>query len=289
MSTRETVSVRTSSHLIRPLAAPPGQRHFSVWQFRSSPYARNEKRAWPGHKSLNPVQSSVSSPRFFSASFFRPLADQQRRPVAAFRDVRSRSTAPNISPLLFLLLLLLLRFLRRNFAVSVARTQRDVSSIFAFYRPARIQRGLSASIRIFPVSSVAVAILFSSQFVPDIWNFSLRKSPFAFVSIDSDEIPIKLDNFRESRVERQRGTNKFRLEPVLCCDTNYAAHVQALYSRNRVPRNLNSCPWIQCKLERVTIPTNVSRFGKFHLLLRYRASFTFFPLTFKIIAAVFTV
>lgn len=158
-----------SSHLIRPLAAPPGQRHFSVWQFRSSPYARNEKRAWPGHKSLNPVQSSVSSPRFFSASFFRSLADQQRRPVAAFRDVRSRSTAPNISPLLFLLLL---RFLRRNFAVSVARTRRDVSSIFVFYRPARMQRGLSASIRIFPVFAVAVAILFSSQFVPDIWNFS---------------------------------------------------------------------------------------------------------------------
>lgn len=74
-----------------------------------------------------------------------------------------------------------------------------------------MQRGLSPSIRIFPVSAVAVAILFSSQ-IFETFHTILRKSPFAFVSIDSNEIPIKLDNFRESHVERQRGTNKFRLE-----------------------------------------------------------------------------
>lgn len=60
-----------------PLLLPRGPTllRFSVWQFRSS-CARNEKRAWPGHKSLNPVQSSVSSSRFFS---FLPGRFRDRR------------------------------------------------------------------------------------------------------------------------------------------------------------------------------------------------------------------
>lgn len=54
---------RAKSSLLLPLG--PTFLRFSVWQFRSS-CTTNEKWAWPEHKSLNPVQSSVSSSRFFS-------------------------------------------------------------------------------------------------------------------------------------------------------------------------------------------------------------------------------
>ena len=102
-----------------PPPPPPSSPH--GWQFRSSSCARNEKRAWPGHKSLNPVRSSAGSLR--RRAFSQLPFSGQHRAQGRRDERRSTTTGQNahhlsLSPVF------------RSFC----KKFRDVSSIFVSCR-----------------------------------------------------------------------------------------------------------------------------------------------------------